>query len=188
MCDPIVFGTAAAMSSTGVATAATTGLFGSAGVFSLGATLSTASSALSVMGSLSSSSTQQSNYEYQAHMANYNAQIQSNNAIMAERAAVFEADMHDDRLKRLMGTQESRFAKSGVVINQDTPLQVASETAEQGALDRLAILYRGKTQATANRAAATGQNYAAVNARNNAVRAQASGFATAAASGLGLLI
>jgi len=191
MCEPIsMFGATAAASSTGVATS---GLFGAANVFGWGQTLSTLGSASGIFGSIYSSQTQQANYDYQAHMANYNAAIADNNAVMAEQAAEFEADTFDDRLKRLMSTQTTKYAKSGVVINQDTPLNVAADTSSEGALERLAILYRGQNEADASRASSVGQRFASVNAKQNASRAQYGGYlntATAAGKGaynLGLL-
>ena len=126
-------------------------------------------------------------------MANYNAAIADNNAVMAEQAAEFEADLFDDRLKRLMSKQTTKYAKSGVVINQDTPLDVAADTSSEGALERLAILYRGQNEADASRASAVGQRFASVNAKQNASRAKYGGYlntATAAGKGaynLGLL-
>ena len=174
-------------------TAATSGLFGSAGVFGLGQTVSTLGAASGIFGSIYSSQTQQANYDYQAHMANYNAAIADNNAVMAEQAAEFEADLFDDRLKRLMSKQTTKYAKSGVVINQDTPLNVAADTSSEGALERLAILYRGQNEADASRASAVGQRFASVNAKQNASRAKYGGYlntATAAGKGaynLGLL-
>ena len=194
MCEPIMLGTAATTaSSTAGLTAATSGLFGSAGAFGLGQTLTTLGAASGIFGSIYSSQTQQANYEYQAHMANYNAAIADNNAVMAEQAAEYEADLFDDRLKRMMSTQTTKYAKSGVVINQDTPLDVAADTSSEGALERLAILYRGQTEADASRASAVGQRFASVNAKQNASRAKYGGYLNAAgaaakgANRLGLL-
>ena len=191
MCPPVLFGTAAGLSfgpsGAMIFNTATTGLMGSGGAFSLGTALSSLSTGVGMLGSLSSSASQQENYAYQSHMANYNATIAENNATMAKRAAVYESDMHDERLNRLMGTQQTKYASSGVVINQDTPLQLSTVTAEDGALDRLAILYRGETQSKASQASATGQRFAALNAEQNAKRAKYAGYTDMATAGLGLL-
>tara|TARA_R100001377_G_scaffold66585_3_gene41877 strand:+ start:647 stop:1207 length:561 start_codon:yes stop_codon:yes gene_type:complete len=185
MCiEAIMFGTKAAASS---------GLFGSAGNYGLGQTLSSLGSASGIFSSIYSSQTQQVNYDYQAHMANYNAAIADNNAVMAKQASEYEADLFDSKLNRMMSTQTTKFAKSGVVINQDTPLDVSADTSSEGALERLAILYRGQTEADASRASSTNQRFASVNAKQNASRAKYGGYlnaAGAAATGanrLGLL-
>ena len=95
MCDPIFLTGVAASGTVGTTgyIAATSGLFGSGAVFSGATTLSTLSSFGSVVGSLYTSGTQQANATYQGQMANYQAKIDENNAIMAERSAEYEADV-----------------------------------------------------------------------------------------------
>ena len=163
-----------------VTTAASSGLFGAAGAFSWGSTLSTLSTFSSGLGALYSGATASANAKYQANMYEYQAQVDENNAIMAERASEQKADIFDEKLRRLMGTQAVKTAKSGTVINQDTPLEVAVNTAAEGSAERLAILYRGDVQAYAHRAGAKGQQFAAQNARDNATRAETGSYINAA--------
>ena len=197
MCDPITVGTAGTpavtqatvvgstvfMSTVTPAVPATSGLFGSAGAFSLGTTLSTLGQGFGILSALSSSAQQSANMEYQAQMFEYNRKIGENNALAAEYAAAQEADLFDDRLKVILASQGPRYAKSGVVINQDTPLEIAVDTAAEGAAERLAILHGGVVAASAARTNAQGQQFAANNARLNAGAARTSGYLNAAAGG-----
>ena len=164
------------------ATAATSGLFGTAGVWSAGQSALTLGTAASAFGAIRSGQTAAANFKYQAHMARYHAQINDNNALMRERAAEVEADLFDDRAKLLLSKQNVAFAKSGVAINQDTPLEVAAKTAADLTTERLAILYRGKVGAEAERHAAVGQRFAAVNAARNVREARAGGYLSAGAT------
>ena len=190
MCEPVTLGTAAITSASaasavalptliggagmgtmlaGTTSAATAGLFGAGGVFSWGATLNTLGTLGSGLSSLYSGRVASAHATYQGQMAEYQAQLDENNAIMAERAAEYDADIFDEKLRRVMGRQQTQFGKSNVVINQDTPLEVAVDTATEGAAERLAILYRGKTQAAAHGAGAKGQQFAAINARESRI-------------------
>lgn len=196
MCDPVILFGAPAASAATVSTftaatgaltstlvpakAATSGLFGSGGLFGFGQTFASLSAATGAFGAIRQGKIAEANFKYQAHMADYQAKVHENNALMQRREAEFKADMFDDRLKVLLAKQNTAFAKGNVVINQDTPLEISVDTASEGALERLAILYRGETAASAEEAAAGGQRFAAVNARANAKRAPLSGVINAA--------
>ena len=216
MCDPVLFGTAAATTATSLSTGgtaialagsagptlaaasmlptaaaigpttlftttgATAGLFGSGGAFTWGATLNTLGTLGGAMSSLYGAGVQSANYKYQQHMMNYDAKIKENDALMKMWAAENEADIYDERLKRHLAGQDTRYAKSNVVINQDTPLQIAEADAVTGAAERAAILYRGKIGADADRAAAVGSRFGAGVAGQNARSATTSGYLNAA--------
>ena len=208
MCDPVtLFGTAAASGATaaaaGGATAmamggATAGLIGSAGSFSLatgtltsglygavanmglGTMANLAGAGMSAYGAAYQGAVQEANYEYQAGMMAYNKKISQNNALMARRAAEFDADTFDLERRRLISSQRVGFGgKSGVVIDEGTPDAVALETETQGSLERLAILYKGETQAEAYLQQAVGQEAAAARYRLNAQTAGTSGAISA---------
>ena len=197
----LLFGTAATTAgaaAAGGATAmamggATTGLIGSAGVFApLSGSIATSIGSMfsgmgaggafnllslgsSLYGTAQSTAVQQANLEYQAQMQEYNRKVAENNAGMARQSARYDADTYEQRLRALKSSQNVRFSKSGVVINQDTPLDVAADTAADGELERLAILYRGETEAGAYMAQAAGNTSAAARLRANADAAAASG-------------
>jgi hypothetical protein len=163
----------AAVAATG--TGVTAGLFGVGGAFSIMSTLSTLGTVFSVFSAVSSGRQQQAQYDQTAAIADYNVKVEENNAIASEQAALYEADVFDDQVRRLMSRQSTAFAKSGVVINQDTPLEVSVADAEDAAVERLAILYQGDVAAAASRAGARGQQFRADAARANA---RATGTAT----------
>jgi hypothetical protein len=101
------------------------------------------------------------NLQYQSSMANYNATVAENNALAAKYAADNEAEVFEDRFRRLQASQGPKYAAAGVLINQDTPLAVAIDTAEQGYLEKAAILYSGDVKSAAAREAAKVQRYTA---------------------------
>ena len=201
MCTVALFGAAAGSPIAGTPflyATSTAGLLGSGGAFSLATGsltqnmgLGTVFNALSTGASLYGQSYQagvtQQNLEYQAQMQEYNRKVAENNAALARADAEFEADTFDRRARALMGTQQTKYGKSGVVINQDTPLDVAAETAEEAQLERLAILYRGDTQAKAFEEQAKGNISAAARLRGNSEIAQRSAsinaFGTVAKAG-----
>ena len=162
--------------------AATAGLFGAGGGFSFGQTFNTirqganlVGSAVRAVGADYNSQVQAANYRYQAENMEYQRKVAENNALMAERAAEYEADTFDLNKRRLLATQRSSFGKSNVVINQDTPLQITTETAAESELERMAILYKGQTQSQAYIQQGVGQVAAAARYRANAQMAEKSG-------------
>ena len=180
MCEPIsLFGATAAASSTGVATA---GLLGAGGAFTWGASLGTLATGLSAFSAISGAQTQKANMKYQSQMANYQAQIDENNAILKEQAAEYDADMLDDKKKRMLGKMQTMSAKSGVLINQDSALDAQIDVGSEFAADRLAILYRGQLGAEADRANAAGQRFSSRVSSGNAKRAGTAGYLNAALS------
>lgn len=201
MCIPLLVGTAATTAGAAAAGGslamamggATTGLLGSAGVFAplsgsiatgigsmfsgmgAGSAFNLAGAGISAAGSLYQGAIAEGNYQYQAGMMAYNKKISENNALMARRASEFDADAFDLERRRLISSQRVGFGgKSGVVIDEGTPDAVALETETQGSLERLAILYKGETQADAYLQQATGQEAAAARYRTNAATAMTS--------------
>ena len=144
MCDPVTLFGVGTVSALGP-TIPTIGLLGASGSFGLGAgslmgagsfgaafTGASAISGSSIFGLASQAfgmfsgggqgDYQKAQFEYMAGQARYNAQVAENNAIMAEYAAERDADIIDDKRKRIAAKGVTQFAKSNVVINQDTPL------------------------------------------------------------------
>ena len=182
MCDPVtLFGASAAGIAGGGAAVggiSTVGLLGSSGAFSLatgsltsGLYSSVANMGLATMANLGGAgiaaygvsyqgAVQRSNYEYQASMMAYNKKVAENNALLAQQSAEFDADTFDLNKRRLLSQQNVGYAKSGVVINQDTPLDVSADTIAEAQLERLAILYKGQTQSNAYEQQAQGQEAA----------------------------
>jgi len=92
----------------------------------------------------------QQNANYQAQLANYNAKVSENNAIMQTQAADADADTIDRRRKVALAQGQVSFAKSGVVINEGTTLDVLGGMAAEFELDRLNRLHQGEVQSRAN--------------------------------------
>jgi len=174
----------------GVGAGATAGLIGSAGSFSLatgtltsglyssvanmgiGTILSAGSSGFSLYGMQQQSNLAEANLRRQAEIRAYDAKVYENNALMAEYASFAEADTFLRRLAVIKAKQSVTAAKSGVVINQDSPLTVAADTAAEGQLEYLNILNKGEVQAGAYRAGAAGKRSAAEQSRINASTVQ----------------
>ena len=176
MCTPeILFG----LKATG-----STGLLGQAGSFALAQAipkgLGVAGFGLSAYGTAYQSEITKQNMLQQAGILDYRAKVAENNALMEEYAAEIEADNFDLRMRSLMSTQNVNAAKSDVVINQDSPLNVAAVTAREGMLERLQILNRGEVAAFAQRPGAE-------TTRSAADRQRYSAGTIGPATGVGLL-
>jgi len=167
MCPSILFGVAATST-----TAATTGLLGAGGAFAaaqaIPTALATVSSGLNIYGMQQQSNLAEANLRRQAEIRAYDAKVYENNALMAEYASFAEADTFLKRLAVIRAQQSVTAAKSGVVINQDSPLAIAADTAAEGQLEYLSILNKGEVQAEAYRAGAAGKRSAAEQSRINA--------------------
>ena len=177
MCEPITLFGSAAMAGVGTGTV---GLIGAGGAMSMGAgsllgagsfgaaatgasaisfgsVFSMASGALSMFSGSGQGAFQQAQFEYMAGQARYNAQVAENNALQARYAAEHDADLIDDKKKRIAAKGVTKFAKSGVVINQDTPLLIDEEIASSAMEDRLNRLYQGDVEGRAFKATAANQ-------------------------------
>jgi len=173
MCPPLLFGLAPLA---GVG-AGTVGLIGSGGAMSIGmgsmlgagafgaaatgasaisfgSIFSMASGAFSMFPGAGQGAFQQAQFEYMAGQARYNAQVAENNVLQAKYAAEYDADIIDDKRKRIAAKAATGFAKSGVVINQDTPLLIDEEISSAAMEDRLNRLYQGDMEGRAFKATA----------------------------------
>ena len=176
----------------GVSGPVTAGLIGSGGAFNLatgtltsglfsggwGTAFNALSFGSSLWGTAQSTAVTEANYQYQAQMLEYDRVVGENNARAARQAARFDADTFEERLRALKATENVRYTKSGVVINQDTPLDVAADTAAKGEMERLAILLRGETEAASYEMDAAGNRSAAERLRANAATAATAGNIT----------
>lgn len=98
---------------------------------SLATVLLVASTALSAVGSLAKASAE-------ASAARMSADIARQQAAALRQAGAEEARRRRQAGERLLGTQLARFAKSGVVTDEGTPLLVMMETARE--IERDALL------------------------------------------------
>ena len=86
--------------------------------------------------------------------AEYNAQVQEQDAVAAEKKAKYDEGIHRERVKRLLSEQRATIGKSGVDI-KGSPMLAILDTIEKGELDALAIRHGGKLQAQKSRSGAT---------------------------------
>ncbi|PKN37682.1 MAG: hypothetical protein CVU62_08125 [Deltaproteobacteria bacterium HGW-Deltaproteobacteria-2] len=90
----------------------------------------------------------------QSDMSNYNAAVANQNAEAIEDKAAYDAKMHNQEVRKMLATQRSLYGKSGVSSEEGSPLLVMNDTVKQGAMDALAIRYGGDVEAAKQRSAA----------------------------------
>lgn len=73
---------------------------------------------------------------------NYNIALADTNKKMIADQTDFAIFRHTDAVQRVLGSQRAGYAAAGVTM-EGTPLNVAMDTATQGEIDRLAIIYGG---------------------------------------------
>jgi hypothetical protein len=104
---------------------------------------------------------------YQSYQTGkYNQRVAERDAEAAEAKAAYDANIHRDRVRRLISTQRALYGKSGVELT-GSPLLVLEDTAAQGELDALAIRHGGSTSAARSRSEG---RLAAMEGRAGAIR------------------
>ena len=98
---------------------------------------------------------QEAALKQQSQVAEFNARVAENNAILARQAAEADADTIDRQRRIALSKQSTGFAASGVVINQDSTLEVLGDTAAEFELARLNRLHQGQVQTNAQRIQST---------------------------------
>lgn len=111
--------------------AATTGLFGSAGQFALGTTLSTVGTAVGALGAIKAGQAENSAAQFNADAARQEA---------ASREAAQRA-----QAQRQLGAIRAGVSKSGATM-EGTPLAVLSESAANAEIDALNTRYSGQRE------------------------------------------
>lgn len=139
-------------------------------------TLTYLSIASTVAGGFLQMAGQQAAGAQQANSLRYQADVDRNNAILADRQAADAIDrgkndemMHRIKIGQLKGTQLNAFAKNGVTLDSGSPLDVLSDTAQVGELEALTIRNNAEREASGYRQGA--QNYRS-SAQNNLIGAK----------------
>lgn len=104
--------------------------------------------ATTTIGSISSGMAQQ-------QAANYNAEVDRNNAIQAQQASDQQAVVSQQQTQGKLAEQKVMFAASGVDVGTGTPLDVMSDEASKGKLDALTLRYGGLVQGLRDTSAGT---------------------------------
>jgi len=100
--------------------------------------MSAVGSAVSAYGMMQAGKAQQRAYEYNAQIAERNAQI-------ARDQAAYEAERQESRMRRVIAGQRVGYLASGVTL-EGSAMELMVDTTVQGEMDRLAILYGGEVE------------------------------------------
>lgn len=85
--------------------------------------------------------------EYNAKVAENNAKIKENEASYARAQAMRNAAENRKKTAALIGAQRAKMGASGAVVGSGSFLDLTMNTAEQGAMDAMALLQEGDLQA-----------------------------------------
>ena len=79
--------------------------------------------------------------------ADYTAKVTENNALDAQQRGSIAAAEYEDKVRRMIGTQNVTAAANGLMTNTGTPLDIMTDTAGMGKLDSLRLLNNAGRQA-----------------------------------------
>jgi hypothetical protein len=125
----------------------------------------------------------------QSQAAEYNAQVERNQAVMAQNSAAHDAGMLDLKSQRLMASARAGYGAAGVSAAQGSPLMALEDSAAQASMDVAATEYRGKVTAYGHMAQAELDDWQAkvfeVAGRNKMIALGIEGVGKVASSGMG---
>lgn len=135
---------AAAISSATAASAAGVSLLGVAtgvanAALAVGVVGGVAGSAIEAVSSYSQGKQQQAMYNYQAQINQENARIAQKNAATERQTGIEEARLQRMKTLQVIGSQKTAMAANGMDITQGTSLDIIQDTAAMGELDALQI-------------------------------------------------
>ena len=135
---------AAAISSATAASAAGVSLLGVAtgvanAALAVGVVGGVAGSAIGAVSSYSQGKQQQAMYNYQAQINQENARIAQKNAATERQTGIEEARLQRMKTLQVIGSQKTAMAANGMDITQGTSLDIIQDTAAMGELDALQI-------------------------------------------------
>jgi hypothetical protein len=98
-------------------------------------------------GMVKQSEAQNKQAEYQGKVAQVNADTAADQAADARERGQIQADLHREKVGRLVGKQRSIYGASGVSLSSGTPLDTVVDTAEMGEFDAQNILANAEREA-----------------------------------------
>lgn len=116
-----------------------------AGVISTAATA--ISTAISVPASIQQSKSQEAMYNYQAQIDRNNAKIANQNAADERQSGLEEARLQRMKTLSAIGSQQAAMAANGIDITSGTALDTIEDTATAGELDALMTMYNSERTA-----------------------------------------
>ena len=105
----------------------------------VGAAATVAATALGTVSSIQQGKQQQAMYNYQAKVAEQNAQIAQKNANTERQTGIEEARLQRMKTLQAVGAQQTAMAANGMDVTQGTSLDIIEDTAAMGELDALQI-------------------------------------------------
>jgi hypothetical protein len=131
----------------GIGAAATTGLVGTAGAFSLATAATTAATGLGVLGTIRAGQGADADAISRQNLANFNAQVQKQEAIAKRTGTKFASKRQADAAARIKGSQKVNIAAAG---GTGSPVaeDLAAEQASELELENLLIGFEGEVAAT----------------------------------------
>lgn len=130
---------AAGASAAGAAVISSTTAAVIGGVAVAGTIAGIAGSAVGAVSSYSQGKQQQAMYNYQAKVAQENAEIANKNAAQERQTGIEEARLQRMKALQAVGSQQAAMAANGMDISQGTSLDIIEDTAAMGELDALQI-------------------------------------------------
>ncbi len=121
--------------------------------------LSAIGTALSVVGIIVSARSQEEAGQVQQQGYEANAEVIEADATVVESEAAYSESQHREKVRRLLATQRSLYAKSGVDLSSGSPLVVLGQTAAEGEEESLQIRRTGQIDALRLRNQAKIQKY-----------------------------
>ena len=113
----------------------------------VGSVMAIASTAISVPASIQQGKNAQAMYNYQAKVAQKNADIAQQNADQERQAGLEEARWQRIKTLQSIGSQQVAMAGNGIDITSGTALDTIEDTAQMGELDALMIQYNAEKAA-----------------------------------------
>ncbi len=108
-------------------------------MLAVGAAAAIASTALGTVSSIQQGKQQQAMYNYQAKVAQENAEIAKRNADTERQTGIEEARLQRMKTLQAVGAQQTAMAANGMDVTQGTSLDIIEDTAAMGELDALQI-------------------------------------------------
>ena len=108
-------------------------------MLAVGAAAAIASTALGTVYSIQQGKQQQAMYNYQAKVAQENAEIAKKNADTERQTGIEEARLQRMKTLQAVGAQQTAMAANGMDVTQGTSLDIIEDTAAMGELDALQI-------------------------------------------------
>lgn len=155
-------------------------------IAAVGVAIAAASAAYGVHATQQQQKAQNAAAEYQAKIYNRNAENANNNAAYIEKQGEIDAKQHRLKLESIRGSQLASGSASGALVNQDSNLDLTSDTMGLGELDALTIRQNAARDAWAvrNQAADYQAESALARAKKGSVGMATAGSALTGASNL----